>query len=360
MFFLQLKSDKERAPLPEMVQGFKDDKRYAGWTAIFGGRGYDCENCVKGNPVNYYVELNDALHNLNADAYDVQLDVVLFDEMYERVDLENAPGVPKPKIRGPWFTRKQHLTRRTENREFHGEAYMVQRYLKNFGWYNGKKDGWFGLKSEQALKDFQKTMGLKVDGIAGVITKDFMSRPRHDSHWDKVWQDGGEETVQTVPNYRKGSRVLYHIGTSPAYLKREHVESDIAAAFDSWNDIHDASGVIFIRTRILADAHLRVQWRNTSPKNDRRFDGRGGMLAESTKSHISFDITERWLTSDLEAKSREFYLREVTAHEIGHVIGLGHIHKRDALMNPFYEHGRLKPTEHEIAALKNLASPSAL
>jgi len=362
--FVQLKSDHERAPLPEMVEDFTDDKRYAGWTAIFGGRGYDCENCVKGDPVNYYVELNDALHNLNSYAYDVQLDVILFDEMYERVSLENAPGVPAPKIRGPWFTRKQHLTSKTENREFHGEAYMVQRYLKNFGWYNGEKDGWFGKKTEQALRDFQKTMGLTVDGIAGEITKDFMSRPRHDSHWDKIWQDGGEEIkadgFKTVPNYRKGSRVLYHIGSSPAYLKRQNVESDIGDAFDAWNDIQESSGVLFIRTRILADAQLRVQWRNTSPKNDRKFDGRGGMLAESTKTHISFDITERWLTSDLEAKSREFYLREVTAHEIGHVLGLGHINERNALMNPYYEHGRVKPTDHEIAALKNLAFPSAL
>jgi len=78
-----------------------------------------------------------------------------------------------------------------------------------------------------------------------------MSRPRHDSHLDKIAQDSGEEIkgdrFKTEPNYPKGSRVLYHIGTSPAYLNRQIVESDRGAAFDAWNDIHGASGVLFTK-----------------------------------------------------------------------------------------------------------------
>lgn len=138
---LQLKSDTERAPLPEKVEDFSDDKRYVGMTSIFGGRGYECGNCVAGSPENYYVELNDALHNLNVDAYDVQLDVILLYGRHERVSLESVPGLPKPKIRGPWFTRKQHHTSKTDNSEFHGEAYMVLRYLKNFGGTPGRRMG---------------------------------------------------------------------------------------------------------------------------------------------------------------------------------------------------------------------------
>merc|ERR1719317_1363789 len=362
--FVQLKSDTEPAPLPDLLVNFNDDERYAGWTAIFGGRGQDCENCVRGRRVNYYVELNDALHNLDVCVHDVRLDVVLFDELGERVDPENAPGVPVPKIRGPWFTKKDHVTCKTENDEYNGEDYMVQKYLAKFGWYDGKLDGWFGDLTHKAVKEFQKIMGLEVNGIACMTTKDCMMRSRYDGFKDKVWQEADDEKkTERAPanmtrNYPKGATVLYHIGTSPIYLNRESVEHNIVAAFNTWNDVSDSSEVVFKRTENLEAAQVRVQWSNTSPRNDRRFDGRGGMLAESAKNHISFDVTERWLTSDLEADNREFYVREVTVHEIGHVLGLGHINESNALMNPFYEHGRLKPTDHYLAALKNLRETS--
>jgi len=361
--FLQLKSEESPAPLPFLPEEFCSDKRYAGWTAFFGGRGRDCENCVKGEPVNYYVELNEALFALEVDAYEVNLDVILFDEHGERVELDDASGVPRPKIRGPWFTRKQHLTTKVESEEFHGEAYMVQKYLAKFGWYIGKIDGWFGTNTHSALIEFQKALGLKTDGIASEITKSLMGQPRYDGHKDVLWKMQDDEKTDRVHatmqrNYPKGTTVKYHIGRSPAYLKRDSVVRDIDAAFDSWNEISDKTGVVFEKTLNVEDRWLRVQWSNLSPKNDRRFDGKGGMLAESTKGELSYDISERWLTADLEPRvnRREFYLREVTAHEIGHVLGLGHCLVRDSLMNPFYEQGRLKPTDHEVKAVNDLVA----
>jgi len=361
--FLQLNSDENQSPLPYSPEDFHNDIRYAGWTAIFGGRGTDCENCLKGEPVNYYVELNDALFMLKVDAYDVHLSVILFDEYGDRVELEDAAGVPKPKIRGPWFTRKQHPTARDEKEEVLGETYMLQKYLAKFGWYLGKVDGLFGAITHAALIDFQKANGLKVDGIAGEITKTQMGQPRYNARKDVEWQMQDDEKAEPVHvkmqrNYPMGTTIRYHIGSSPAYLNRDIVERDIVAAFDSWNEISDTTGLVFERTIDVDDRQLRVRWSNLSPKNDRRFDGRGGMLAESTKSELSFDLSERWLTSDLEpsVNRREFYIREVTAHEIGHVIGLGHSNHRDALMNPYYQKGRLKPTEHDIKAVEELVT----
>jgi len=354
--FLQLKSEEDPAPLPDEPENFGDDKRYAGWTAIFGGRGTDCENCVKGDPVNYYVTLNDALFNLDVDPYEVSLDVVLYDERGVLVKLGDAAGVPKPKIRGPWFSQMDNLTAKVDKDGFQGEAYMIQKYLATYGWYTGKKDGWFGNKTEVATKAFQEAMGLKPDGIAGPVTKGFMRQPRFDAHKDVVWLD--DEKADRVPaksqrNYPDGAAISYHIGTCPGYLKRESVVRDIDAAFNAWNDSFDSYVVSFKRTDNIKEAQVRVQWSNLGPKNERRFDGRGGMLAESTKSDLSFDIFERWLTSDQEAGRREFYIGEVAAHEIGHVLGLGHSNKRTALMFPYYEVGRLKPTEDDLMALKD-------
>lgn len=49
---------------------------------------------------------------------------------------------------------------------------QIQEALKNAGYYDGNVDGKIGPKTKAALKEFQQSMGLKVDGIAGRNTKE--------------------------------------------------------------------------------------------------------------------------------------------------------------------------------------------
>lgn len=49
---------------------------------------------------------------------------------------------------------------------------QIQEALKNAGYYDGNVDGKIGPKTKAALKGFQQSMGLKVDGIAGRNTKE--------------------------------------------------------------------------------------------------------------------------------------------------------------------------------------------
>lgn len=49
---------------------------------------------------------------------------------------------------------------------------QIQEALKNAGYYDGKVDGKIGPKTTAAIKQFQKDMGLKADGIAGRNTKE--------------------------------------------------------------------------------------------------------------------------------------------------------------------------------------------
>ena len=51
-----------------------------------------------------------------------------------------------------------------------GEVKEVQRRLKNWGYYKGEIDGIYGSKTVEAVKNFQRKNGLKVDGIAGRAT----------------------------------------------------------------------------------------------------------------------------------------------------------------------------------------------
>lgn len=49
---------------------------------------------------------------------------------------------------------------------------QVQEALKNAGYYDGKIDGKIGPKAREAIRQFQKNMDLKVDGVAGRNTKE--------------------------------------------------------------------------------------------------------------------------------------------------------------------------------------------
>ena len=50
------------------------------------------------------------------------------------------------------------------------EVKQIQSKLKDWGYYSGSVDGIYGIKTFNAVKDFQKKNGLTVDGIAGTKT----------------------------------------------------------------------------------------------------------------------------------------------------------------------------------------------
>lgn len=47
---------------------------------------------------------------------------------------------------------------------------LIQRRLKTWGYYKGNVDGYFGTQTENAVKEFQRKNGAKVDGIVGTQT----------------------------------------------------------------------------------------------------------------------------------------------------------------------------------------------
>ena len=54
------------------------------------------------------------------------------------------------------------------------EVKTIQEKLKRWGYYNGKIDGIYGTQTANAVKSFQRKVGLKVDGIAGEKTLEKM------------------------------------------------------------------------------------------------------------------------------------------------------------------------------------------
>ncbi|MFC1804465.1 peptidoglycan-binding protein [Candidatus Omnitrophota bacterium] len=51
----------------------------------------------------------------------------------------------------------------------------IQMALKSAGLYEGKIDGKRGPKTEKAIRDFQESLGLKVDGVVGLKTWEKLS-----------------------------------------------------------------------------------------------------------------------------------------------------------------------------------------
>jgi N-acetylmuramoyl-L-alanine amidase len=57
------------------------------------------------------------------------------------------------------------------------EVKQIQTRLKNWGYYNGKIDGIYGLQTKNAVTYFQRKNGLAVDGIAGSATLSAIGLP---------------------------------------------------------------------------------------------------------------------------------------------------------------------------------------
>ena len=52
----------------------------------------------------------------------------------------------------------------------------IQTALKNAGFYSGPVDGSMGPGTDKAIKAFQRSNGLKADGIAGAKTKSLLAK----------------------------------------------------------------------------------------------------------------------------------------------------------------------------------------
>ena len=50
------------------------------------------------------------------------------------------------------------------------EVKTLQQKLKDLGFYNGDVDGIFGTQTQTAVRNFQRSVGITVDGIAGPTT----------------------------------------------------------------------------------------------------------------------------------------------------------------------------------------------
>ena len=76
-----------------------------------------------------------------------------------------------------------------------GRMKDIQQALKNAGYYDGMIDGVKGKVTKRAIKDFQKSNGLKADGVVGRKTWNQLSGYLSSASAVPVYQ-GGDEAVK--------------------------------------------------------------------------------------------------------------------------------------------------------------------
>ena len=74
----------------------------------------------------------------------------------------------------------------------------VQRLLQERGFFDGEIDGWCGVATVSAIRDFQYSVGLVADGICGIATYAALENVQYQTE-DEAW----EKSVEEFPKFKR-------------------------------------------------------------------------------------------------------------------------------------------------------------
>ena len=158
------------------------------------------------------------------------------------------------------------------------------------------------------------------------------------------------------------AELTYYISDAPSYLNQADVELAIETALEAWADVID---VEFSET---STPNLR----NSIDFQFTRIDGRNGTLAQAyfpddvnrarIAGDVQFDSSETWEIGNSHGGSA-FDLMLVAAHEIGHSLGIEHIHGANTVLgasvSPYQSFSRLWQVDIDAALALCAAAPVA-
>lgn len=226
-------------------------------------------------------------------------------------------------------------------------------FLEKYGYLPDDHHVHNAVELQSAIREFQWLSRLPVTGKLDSATLRQMSEPRcgvSDQGSHQVWAQR-INTILTGKRHEAGQRnrrkrstaqaerwykrhLTYQIVNWPRHLSPGSVRLAVRAAFQLWGNV---SGLVFQESPEGAAADIRLAFyegdHNDGASN--AFDGPGGILAHAflpRRGEAHFDIAERWTLNG--HKGHNLFL--VTAHEIGHTLGLEHSPVRHALMSPTY------------------------
>lgn len=186
----------------------------------------------------------------------------------------------------------------------------------------------------KGVKGIQSETGrLKADGVIGHRTRRWLFGPRF-GHHDRNIETLPESATKVAPS-QANPMILYFIEDplppvpSAVKLLREGFEAwttklRLGANQTELRDKGQAN--VIIKTGVFPGNILAKA--DVGPPGNRQLN-------------LTFDITETWTVPDF---------RATAAHEIGHLLGIGHVTEKQQLMNNFLDPEIDKPREFDIAA----------
>jgi N-acetylmuramoyl-L-alanine amidase len=141
------------------------------------------------------------------------------------------------------------------------EVRQIQTKLKQWGYYNGSIDGIYGTKTYEAIRKFQSSNGLTVDGIAGEKTLSALGITSSNNS-----SNGGKT------NNNSDLNLLSHLVYAEA--RGEPYNGMVAVAATVMNRVSDSrfpnsvSGVIYQAGAYtcVSDGQINLQYNNTAQK----------------------------------------------------------------------------------------------
>jgi len=339
-----MKADDEASwKPPASEEQYDASPGYAGCNAIFGSKP-GCVNCRDRKPFEIRVDVSHVLAQLGLRRSQCAIKVVCISS--KRV-IPLPSAIPAPKFGGPYF--EGPLDETLQKGSEGADVMALQAYLKKYQYYHYSLDGVYGDRTEEAVKGFQKHIGVQENGIADAATKAMVVKPRADVN---TYAHGEVAKATFAPK----QALKVWVDTCPGYLAREKVLAEVKLACDQWAA---AASLTFEIVEDASQASFKIDWDDRSADNAFHFDGKGGSLGEATSDHITLDEAEYWtLQGEMPNKRKKspFELLPVVLHEMGHVLGLVHSEKPADVMFPYYVPGRVKLSDNDVAVVKALYS----
>lgn len=203
---------------------------------------------------------------------------------------------------------------------------------------------------ETALMHLQKMAGLEETGEVDEPTARAMTWPRcgdTDTVQVEITEEGERKKRYAVTGrqfqwnkFDLTYKIKNYPNASISLITHDEVDEAVANAFKLWSDV---TPLTFTRVPPTSSADIVLLFGkgiHTQVNGDPAFDGKGGTLAHA------FSPNSGWgsLNGDVHYDDEETFthkkyfgrnLQYVTAHEVGHSLGLDHSNTQGALMWPF-------------------------
>ncbi|XP_076782035.1 interstitial collagenase B [Arvicanthis niloticus] len=203
----------------------------------------------------------------------------------------------------------------------------------------------------EKLREMQQLFGLKVTGNSDPETLRAMRKPRCG-----VPDVAPYAITHNNPRWTK-THLTYSILNYTPYLPRAVVEDAIERAFRVWSDV---TPLTFERV-FDEEGDIVFSFHRGDHGDSKPFDGSIYHFAHAflpgpgLGGNVHYDLDQKWTDNN-----ENFNLFYVTAHELGHSLGLSHSNDEEALMFPSYTWGNkdFVLNQDDINRIQALYGPS--